>query len=145
MVIDINIKIKGRSISRGIGEGEAMVTGQPLGFSHGLDPTTGQVSDHSHEWLGNSIKGKVLVFPYGKGSATGGLYILEAIKQGNAPAAVINLETDPVIAAGFILADVIYDVEIPVIDRLEKNPIEFIKTGDWIRVNANVGFIEICQ
>jgi len=138
-----NTELKGRSISRGVAEGEAMVTSEPLGFSHGLDPATGQISESGHEWLGKCVKGKVLVFPYGKGSTTGGLYILEAAKRGNAPIAVINLETDPVIAAGFIIADILYNKEIPVIDRLEQNPIELIKTGDWVKVDANKGIIEI--
>ncbi len=137
------IKLKGRSITSGVAEGEAMVTNEALGFSHGLDPTTGQIGDSGHEWFGKSVKGKVLVFPYGKGSTTGGLYILEAAKRGNAPAAVINVETDPVIAAGFILVKILYDEKIPVIDRLEQNPIKLIKTGDRVKVDADNGVVEI--
>ena len=136
---------KGRSITSGVAEGEALVTREPFGFSHGLEPTTGRVSDKGHEWLGQSVRAKVLVFPYGKGSTSGPLYVLEAAKLGNAPAAVINLETDPVIAAGFIMADILYDKKIPVIDRPELDPIEVIKTGDWVRVDAKNGIIEICH
>jgi uncharacterized protein len=140
-----NINLKGRGITGGVIEGEAIVSREPMSFSHGLDPNTGKVTDSSHEWLGKDIRGKVMVFPYGKGSTTGSLYILEAAKRGNVPAAVINLETDPVIAGGFILASVFYDKQIPVIDRLEQNPIEIIKNGDWVKVDGNTGTVEVVQ
>ena len=135
--------IKGRGITSGVAEGEALVTRSPFGFAHGLEPASGRISDERHEWIGQNVKGKVLVFPYGKGSSSGGLYVLEAVKQGNAPVAVINLETEPVIAAGFIMAKILYNKEIPVIDRLERNPIEVVKTGDRIKVDADNGIIEI--
>ena len=135
--------LKGRGITSGVAEGEALVTREPFGFSHGLEPTTGRISDKSHEWLGQNVRTKVLVFPYGKGSTSGALYVLEAVKLGNTPAAIINLETDPVTAAGFIMADILYDKKIPVIDRPELDPIEVIKTGDWVKVDAKNGIIEI--
>ena len=135
--------IKGRGITSGVAEGEAMVTSEPFGFSHGLEPNTGRISDEGHEWVGQNVKAKVLVFPYGKGSTSGGLYILEAAKQGNTPAAVVNVETEPVIAAGFIMTEILYNKKIPVVDRLEQNPIEVIRTGDWVKVDADKGIIEI--
>ena len=137
------ITLKGRGITSGITEGEAMVSKQAFGFSHGLEPDTGRISDESHEWQGQNARGKVLVFPFGKGSTSGGLYILEAVRLGNAPAAVINLEVDPVTAGGFIMAKILNDLEIPVIDRVTPNPIETIKTGDRVKVDASNGTIEI--
>ena len=136
------IAFKGRGITGGIAEGEAMVSQQAFGFSHGLEPDTGRISDESHEWQGKNVRGKVLVFPFGKGSTSGGLYILEAVKLGNAPAAVINLEVDPVTAGGFIIAKILYGIEIPVIDRVTPDPIKAIKTGDRVRVDASQGTIE---
>jgi len=137
--------IKGRGINGGVAEGEAMVTGQAFGFSHGVETSTGRVTDSGHEWLGQNIRGKVIVFPYGKGSVTGGLYILEAAKQGNTPAAVINLETDPVVAGGFIMADLLYGKQIPVVHRPDRNPIGLIKNGDRVKVDGNKGTIEVYQ
>ncbi|MDP2932068.1 MAG: DUF126 domain-containing protein [Chloroflexota bacterium] len=137
------IVIKGRGITSGVAEGEAMVTKEAFGFSHGLEPYTGRINDEYHEWLGQNARGKVLVFPYGKGSTSGGLYILESVKHGNAPAAVINVEVDPVIAGGFIMAKVLYGKEIPVVDRLERNPTDVIKPGDRVRVDANKGVVEV--
>ena len=137
------ITLKGRGLTSGVAEGEALVTSEPFGFAHGIEPATGEITDMSHEWRGQDVRAKVLVFPYGKGSSTGGVFILESARQGNAPAAVINLETDTVTAIGFIMAEILYDKEIPVIDRLERNPIEVIKTGDRVKVDATNGIIEI--
>ena len=135
--------IKGRGITIGVAEGEAMVTDESFGFASSLEPSSGLILDKSHEWLGQNAKGKVLVFPYGKGSTSGGVFILEAVRQGNAPAAVINLETDPIVASGFIIASILYGKEIPVIDRPKKNPFKLIKAGDKVKVDANKGTIEI--
>ena len=137
------IVLKGRGVTSGVAEGEALVTNQSFGFTHGVEPTTGQIEDKRHEWLGQNMKGKVLVFPYGKSSTSGGLYILEMIRCGNAPAAIINLNTEPVIGAGFIMAELFYNKAIPVIDSLDQNPIELIKTGDRVKVDANKGTVEI--
>ena len=135
--------LTGRSITSGVAEGEALVSSHAFGFTHGVEPTTGQIEDKRHDWLGKNVKGKVLVFPYGKSSTSGGLYILEMIRCGNAPAAVINLNTEPVIGAGFIMAEIFYNKAIPVIDSLDQNPIELIKTGDRVKVDANKSTIEI--
>lgn len=131
----------GRCINAGIAEGEALVTHQSFGFSHGIDPDTGVICDKMHEWLGQTAKGKVLVFPHGKGSSTGGLWILELVRLANAPAGVINQITDPVVAAGFIMAKVLYEVEIPVIDYPNQDPVEWIRTGDWVRLDAEQGIV----
>ncbi len=137
------ITLKGRSITSGVAEGEALVSNQTFGFSHCIEPDTGRVSDRMHEWMGQNVKGKVLVFPYAKGSTTNGIFFLETLRLGNAPLAIINLEVEPVIAAGFILANVLFKKEVPVVDHLEQNPIELLEAGDWVRVDANSGTVQI--
>lgn len=139
------IVLRGRSITEGVAEGEALVTHQFFGFTHGVEPATGRISDERHEWMGKNMKGKVLVFPYGKSSASGSLFILEAIRCGNGPAALINIETEPVIGAGFILAKIFYQVAIPVVDRLDQDPLEVIRTGDYVRVDADQGLVELTE
>ena len=139
------IVLTGRSITSGVAEGEALVSRNAFGFTHGVEPTTGQIEDKRHDWLGQNVKGKVLVFPYGKSSTSGGLYIMEMVRCGNAPVAVINLNTEPVIGAGFIMAEIFYNKAIPVIDSLDQNPIEVIKSGDRVKVDANKGTVEVLK
>lgn len=139
------IVLTGRSVTAGVAEGEAIVSKESFGFTHGLEPSTGQVVDKRHEWMGQNVKGKVLVFPYGKSSTTGGQFICEAVSLGNAPAAIVNAETEPVIGAGFIIANMLYNKDVPVVDRLDRNPVEVIKTGDWVRVDANQGIVKVIK
>jgi predicted aconitase with swiveling domain len=125
--------IDGRRVVGGQGAGEAIVSGQGISFFGGVDPKTGIVTEHGHQLRGETIRGKVLVFPRGKGSTVGSYVIYGLRKNNAAPVAILNIETEPIIIAGCVLGG------IPLVDRPSKNPIEFIKTGDWVHVDADVG------
>jgi len=124
--------LKGRGISRGIGSGDLLVSPEPISFLFGVDPETGTVVEHGHPLEGQSLAGRVLAFPYGKGSTVGS-YVIYALKQNNlAPAAIINTEAEPIIAVGAIMAG------IPMVDRL---PPEFsrLPPGTRLTVNGDTG------
>lgn len=131
------MRIYGRKISKGMTEGEALVTRQAITFLGGVDPDTGMVVENGHEIEGRSISGKILVFPRGKGSTVGVYTIYGMKKKGTAPAGIINVKSEQVIATGAIIS------EIPMLDSLEENPIEAIKTGYRIKINADEGYIEV--
>ncbi len=130
-------RIRGRIVSRGVAEGIALVGAEPLSFYGSIDFDTGKVIEKKHPLFGKPIKDTILVFPGGKGSTVGsyGLYRLK--KAGLAPKAIINLETEPIIAAGAIISG------IPLIDKLEKNPLELIRTGMRVKVDCVKGFVEL--
>jgi hypothetical protein len=130
-------KLKAHIVSRGRAEGSALVTSQPISFLGSVDPMTGVVIEKGHELAGKTIKGKVLVFPSGKGSTVGSYVIYQLKKNGAAPSAMINIKTEPIVAVGAIISG------IPLVDRVEKDPITTIKTGDKVLVDAIVGSVEI--
>lgn len=140
---EIKLTLKGHGVIVGVAEGLALVSAQNLSLWGGLDPKKGLIIDRRHELHGQQVTGKVLVFPYGKGSTTGAIVFLEAVKCGNAPAAIINIETEPILASGALMARFFYGKTIPIIDRLDRNPVEVIRTNDHVRVNGNVGLVEI--
>jgi len=124
--------LKGRGISRGIGSGDLLVSPEPISFLSGVDPETGTVVERGHPLEGQSIAGRVLAFPYGKGSTVGS-YVIYALKQNDlAPVAIINTEAEPIIAVGAIIAG------IPMVDRL---PPEFsrLPPGTRLTVNGDTG------
>ncbi len=127
----------GRTISKGKASGEALVGTEAISFLGGVDPKTGKVIDRQNPLFGKSIAGKVLVIPRGKGSTVGTYVLYQLKKNGVAPAAVINLESEIIIAVGAIIS------EIPMVDRLDKNPVENIKTGMKVKVDADKGIVEI--
>ena len=131
------IQLKAHIVSRGSAGGNALVTSQPISFLGSVDVKTGIVIEKGHELAGKSIKGKVLVFPGGKGSTVGSYAIYQLKKNGAAPSAMINLKAEPIVAVGAIISN------IPLVDRVEKNPILTIKTGDKVLVDAIVGSVEI--
>ncbi|MCD6260600.1 MAG: DUF126 domain-containing protein [Thaumarchaeota archaeon] len=97
------ITLKGRAIWRGWARGEALVSNQPISFYGGVDPETGRIIEKGHELEGRSIAGKILVFPYGKGSTVGSYIILRLKRRGIAPKAIVNLRCEPIIAVGAII------------------------------------------
>ncbi|HHX70397.1 MAG TPA: DUF126 domain-containing protein [Gallicola sp.] len=135
----MNKKVKGRVVSSGIAEGEALICTEPIGFNFGVNLDTGEILEKNHSLEGISIKDKILIFPYGKGS-TGGSYVVYAIsKNKTGPRAMINLNTETIIAVGAIMG------KIPVMDHLEENPFDIIENGDYVKVNAVDGYIEIIK
>lgn len=137
--------LRGRGVTKGVAQGEALVTNSFFGFTHGVNPKTGEISDERHEWLGLNMKDKVLVFPYGKSSSSGGLWILETARCGNSPAAIINVVAEPIIGTGCLLAGMLYEKPIPLVDRLDRDPCQAIKTGDYVKVDAEQGIVEILK
>jgi predicted aconitase with swiveling domain len=104
--------IQGRSIYRGRASGEILATRMGISFFGGVDPDTGIVVEKGHELEGQSIAGKVLVFPTGKGSTVGSYSLYRLKKNGKAPAAIVNAQCETITAVGCIIA------EIPCIDQV---------------------------
>jgi len=140
---EIKLTVKGQGIIKGVAEGLALVSGQNLSLWGGLNPKTGLIIDRRHELYGQQVGGKVLVFPYSKGSTTGAIVFLEAVKCGNAPAAIVNVKTEPILASGALMAQIFYGKTIPIVDRLERNPVEVIRTNDYVKVDGDEGLVEI--
>ena len=122
-------QLRGRLISKGKAQGEALVTSQPISFYGGVDPNTGVVLEKGHELHGQSVKGKILVFPTGKGSTVGSYTLYRMKKNFNAPAGMINKECETVVAVGAIIS------EIPCVDKID---ISKIKTGDKVSIENNI-------
>jgi predicted aconitase with swiveling domain len=135
--------LKGRGITHGKVEGEAIVSKSAFGFYGAVDPGTGVVSDKRHELFGKNISGKILVFPEGRGSTAGAIAILELARCGTLPAALINRVTEPILATGAILAEKFYNRIIPVVDGLESDPLSEISNGDCVTVDADKGEVTV--
>jgi hypothetical protein len=121
-------QLKGRIIYKGKAEGEALVTSMPISFYGGVDPNTGIVLEKGHELQGQSVKGKILVFPQGKGSTVGSYTLYRMKKNGTAPAGMINKETETIVAVGAIIS------EIPFVDKIA---ISKIKTGNRVSIEKD--------
>ena len=128
--------VRGRKISGGTGEGLALVSHEPISFFGGVNPDTGVVTEKGHELEGTTVKGRVLVFPNGKGSTVGSYTLYRMKKNGVAPRAIINVECEPIVAVGAIISD------IPTVDMLEKNPLTLFQSGMRLKVDADKSLVE---
>jgi len=117
--------MRGRAIVRGRGEGLALVSDRPIGFLGGVDPDTGVIVEVGHPLEGESVAGRVLVFPQGKGSTVGSYTIYRLARAERAPTAIVNAESEAIVAVGALMAD------IPMVDRID---IRRLHTGMWVEV-----------
>ena len=122
--------LHGRSICPGQAQGLALVTRMPVSFFGGVDPETGIVLERGHELEGQSIAGRVLIFPTGKGSTVGSYTLYRLKHAGCAPAAILNAECETITAVGCIIA------EIPCVDQL---PLESFRDGMLLLVDGEHG------
>lgn len=123
------VELRGRIILKGVVEGKALSTKQAISFYGGIDPDTSKIIDKDHELKGKKVKGKILVFPHGKGSTVGSYTLFRMKKNGMAPAGIINEECETVVAVGAIIS------EIPCVDKIN---ISKIKTGDQVSIHNEV-------
>jgi predicted aconitase with swiveling domain len=122
-------KLKGRIIYKGKAEGDALVTEMPISFYGGVDPNTGVVIEKGHQLNGQSVKGKILVFPQGKGSTVGSYTLYRMKKNGTAPAGMITKECETIVAVGAIIS------EIPCVDKVD---ISKLKNGTQVSIENEV-------
>lgn len=131
---------RGVGVVSGIAEGPAMVTNQSISFWGGVDPHSGRIHDPNHELTGRSVTGTILVFPHGKGSSTGSLMMLELIRVGKAPAAIVTVRTEPILATGPIVSRYVYGRTVPMM-TITPETFQAIPDGRWLQVNATEGMI----
>ena len=133
----LETSLKCHRIVGGRGEGEAMVSHEPICF-YLTDPKTGVVREKTHELAGKNIANKVLIFPSGKASSVvqiDGLFKLAS--HGLAPKAMIVKDVETVLIVSAFIA------KVPLVDRLERNPFETIRNGDFVTVDADKGMVTV--
>jgi predicted aconitase with swiveling domain len=122
------VELKGRVIKSGTARGIALVSTQAIGFLGGIDPETGTVIESGHPLERKGVAGRILVFPTGKGSTVGSYTLYRMARAGTAPAAIINAESEAIVAVGAIISD------IPMVDHVD---ITQIRTGDQVSIDGH--------
>jgi predicted aconitase with swiveling domain len=131
------VSLKCHKIIGGSGEGEALVSHEPICF-YLTDPKTGIIREKTHELAGKNVANKVLVFPSGKASSVVQIDGLFKLASNNlAPKAMIVKDVETVLVVSAFIA------KVPLVDRLEKDPFEVIHTGDFVRVDADKSMITV--
>jgi uncharacterized protein len=135
----MTITLKGRKVVGGVTEGEALVTRDHISGWGGIDPRTGSVIEVRHELRGQSFAGKVLVFPGAKGSSGWSAMFHSTRMYGKAPAAMLFNEMTTKMALGAVVT------HAPSMTDFDRDPLELIETGDWVKVDADRGIVEVTK
>jgi predicted aconitase with swiveling domain len=128
--------LKGRVINAGSVTAEAVVLDTPFSFIGDFDPETGQLMLSGHPLEGESIAGKVLVIPTGKGGTIAPWIAFEAAKRHMAPAAILCPRSES------ITCECAITIDIPMLDSFEENILEIIETGRLVHIDGDTVTIE---
>jgi hypothetical protein len=131
--------LRGRVVVPGIAAGTALVTREPISGWGGIDPVAGTVIERRHELYGVCFTGKVLVFPSAKGSSGWASFFQATRLAGTAPIAMVITRISAKSALGAVVT------RVPTLTDLDGDPVELITTGDYVRVDANTGQLEVYQ
>ena len=74
--------------------GEAFVTDTPITLLGFVNRETGVIEEPGHPADGESMAGKIAIFPKGSGSSVAPYVLLELFYRGQAPLAIVNTEID---------------------------------------------------
>jgi hypothetical protein len=127
--------IQGRTIVEGVAQGRVLVSDQPLSFWGGYDQNSGEIIDRRHPLSGQSAAGRILAIPSSRGSSTTTAVLLEAIRAGTAPVAILTTGTDHFFALASIVADEMYGTSLPIVAL---NEVDFadLRSGQWLQLRT---------
>jgi len=118
-------------------EGEALVSRDPVHFTLDVASETGIVIGTNRDLYGKNITDRILVLPSAKGGVQSAMSIAQLLKDGRGPKALLYDRTNPIMVHGAVLTNT------PIMDRFNQNPVEVIKSGDWVRVKPEHGVVEV--
>lgn len=130
------ITLQSKTIIHGEARGIALVSREPLSFWGGYDWQTGEIIDRRHSLSGQVAKGRILAVPFTRGSSTTTAVLLEAIRAGTAPTAIITTDTDFFFALASVVADELYEAPIP-LSALNEADFGQLQSGDDIHITNN--------
>lgn len=126
--------IQATPVVAGSAKGELLISDEALSFWGGYDHESGEIIDRRHPLSGQCAAGKIFGVPFSRGSSTTTAVLLEAVRAGTAPAAIITTRQDDFFALASIVADEMYHAPIP-IAVVPKAQFERLKSGDWLELD----------
>lgn len=99
---------------KGEASGEMIVLTEGLSFWGGFDPMSGRIIDRAHPQHGESLAGKIVAMPHGRGSSSASSVLAESLRLGTGPAGLILDEPDQILVIGSLVARLLYGVECPI-------------------------------
>ena len=132
--------IQGKTLVEGKATGPALWSDKPLSFWGGYDQNTGEIIDRRHPLVGHIGANRIIAIPHTKGSSTSTAVLLEAVRRGKSPAAIITTGVASFLALASIVAKEMYDTSFPVLTVAEDD-FNKLELADWVSISDD-GVIE---
>ena len=124
-----------RTFAEGAARGEAVVSAEPISFAGEFDAVTGMVTGRRSALRGACLTGKILVYPYGRGSSSTSSILAEALRRGTAPAAIVNVTVEHIIVVAALVAHKLFGTSLPII-AVSADVLADIRSGDLIEIDT---------
>jgi len=126
---------EGRLLLGGRAEGAALVLDEPLSFWGGFDSETGLICDGRHPQRGQSLAGRVVVMPSGRGSSSSSSVLAQGIRRGTGPVALLLAEPDGIIVLGALVPRLLDGLLCPVM-VVDQETYSRLRSGDHVAVEG---------
>ncbi|MCW3004980.1 MAG: uncharacterized protein JWQ20_4278 [Conexibacter sp.] len=126
-------RLQGDPVVPGHAQGTVLVLDAPLSFWGGVDPATGCVVDVRHPQHGACLAGRIVAVPGGRGSSSSSSTLLEAVRAGTAPAAILLGRIDAILPLGAMVARELYG-RGPAVVRLDAQ-LPLLANGDIVSID----------
>jgi predicted aconitase with swiveling domain/protein-tyrosine phosphatase len=135
-MVTMSAVFHGQTVIPGRAAGPALAANEPLSFWGGYDYATGEIIDRRHPLSGQHAAGRILCLPFTRGSSTTTAVLLEAVKAGTAPAAILTTGVDSFFALASVVADELYGQPVPLV-ALTPEDFARLRSGDWIALDGD--------
>ena len=136
------MELTGTPVCRGSAEGRLLVLRRPLSFWGGVDPLTGDIADPRHPQFGEPTTGRILVMERVIGSSSSSAIMLELLRGGVAPAAIVVAEPDAILVLGILVAGELGYPTIPLL-RVGVEGIEELTAAGGCDAVLNNGTVRV--
>jgi cis-L-3-hydroxyproline dehydratase len=128
--------LQGKALIAGRASGEVLHADTGLSFMGGVDAALGRIIDVHHPLCGQSVAGKVLCIPSGRGSCSGSLVIFELLMNGHAPAALVFRHKETILTLGVLIAGELFQRGIPVL-QLDEADFSALADTRFVRIDGD--------
>jgi predicted aconitase with swiveling domain len=137
--------VTARSLVHGTAHGPVLRLDEPLSFWGGFDSATGTIIDRFHPQHQACLSGAIVFMARGRGSSSGASVLAEALRLGTAPAAIILLEDDAIIATGALVAQMLYQIDCPIVAIGHDREWDRLSVLPRLAINAEADGVQFTQ
>ncbi len=128
--------IASRVLFDGEARGRVLRLSAPISFWGGIDPASAEIVDPRHPQCGACVRGRVLSLAATRGSSSSSAVLLELLYRRRAPAAIVLVEPDAILALGILVAR---EMGWPTIPLLQVDTPGFEAIGDGMALHITRG------